>query len=463
MISHNLARKLRIMILAACLPIALRADITLYTVSGTTETVAPSVFGFGQVALGDTKDVLFRAKNTGSAAIAITKLAMSGSGFSIVNSATIPFTLSPGSALDFTMRFSGTIVTSYTANLLVNSTQVLLAASVVQAPDLTVALPCTGPDAQRTIAFGKSQQGVAVSCNVTLKNNYTSALNVAPISVTGAEFSTTQASLATIPAGQSVSFAVKFTPGASGAFSGTLAAGARTYTLGGSGLTPALIAPVLTFDNTNASSNEQHTLTMRLPTAASSAASGTVTLAFKPTNTAVADDTAIQFVAAGKRTIPFTITQGSTSALLNGQPSAIFSTGTTAGRITFTVDAGAAGMAGDPTVSINLASLPIALTAASATRRVNDLDITISAFDNTYSAGAMSFAFFDRSGVALGSSIAANFASNFQSFFQAQPTGSAFQMKVTFPVTGDATLIGGVEVTFTNSAGTSKTQRLNFP
>jgi hypothetical protein len=153
---------------------------------------------------------------------------------------------------------------------------------------------------------------------------------------------------------------------------------------------------------------------------------------------------------------------------INGQPNIVFSTGTTAGSITFQVDAGIYGTVSDPTTSLNIGPTPVAIASASATRRANDLDVTISGFDNTYTMGAMSFSFFDRSGGVIASGINADFSSNFQTFFQGQtssgPTsGSSFLMRVTFPVTGDATQIGAMEATLNNAAGAVKTQRLNFP
>jgi hypothetical protein len=117
---------------------------------------------------------------------------------------------------------------------------------------------------------------------------------------------------------------------------------------------------------------------------------------------------------------------------------------------------------GDPTTTLIVAPLPIVIESASATRRANDLNITVLGFDNTYTAGAMSFTFYDTAGGAIGQ-IPADFSQAFGSFFQGQQSGSAFLMGVTFPVTGNASTIRSVDVTLTNSAGVAHTQRLNFP
>jgi hypothetical protein len=75
----------------------------------------------------------------------------------------------------------------------------------------------------------------------------------------------------------------------------------------------------------------------------------------------------------------------------------------------------------------------------------------------------MSFTFYDTAGGTIGRAIPVDFSQAFGSFFQGQQTGSSFLMGVTFPVTGNASTIGSVDVTLTNSAGVARTQRLNFP
>jgi hypothetical protein len=438
------------------------AQISLFAYTGT-ETPVLSVYGFGQVAQGDTKDVIFRARNTGASAVTITKLAMSGTGFSIVNTASIPFTVAPGSSFDFTMRFSGGELKSYSANLQVNTITVLLLATVVAAPTVAVDLPCTGPDSQGLISFGRISQGGQVVCTITLQNSNTQALTVSPITVTGAAFSTTQSPAATIPAGQSISFPIQFTAAGANTFTGSLSAGVRTYALSGTGFAAPIPAPLLTFDSASLASGEQRSLTAKLPAPSPVNASGTLTLTFTPDSTTITDDSAVQFVSIGKRIISFAIAQGSTDLLFNGQKSVTFATGTTAGKLTFTVDVPAYGITGSAATSVKIAQAPVTVTAASATRRANDLDIVISAFDNTYTAGRMSFSFFDANGGLIGPAIAADFSSYFANFFKSQTLGSAFLMRVTFPVTGDATLIRSAEVTLMNTAGSVKTQRLNFP
>jgi hypothetical protein len=197
---------------------------------------------------------------------------------------------------------------------------------------------------------------------------------------------------------------------------------------------------------------------MRLPTAASSSASGNVNLAFLPDTALVTDDPTVMFLATGTRSLPFSVTQGSTLISIGGQTSAVFQTGTTSGRIRFTLSG--ASTAGDATTTLTIPAAPISIDTATATRRTGDLDIQVSGFDNTYSAGVMTFTFSDVSGHAL-APIRADFTKDFRTFFTKAPAGSMFQVRVSFPVTGDPSGIDSVDVQLTNSAGV-KTQHLTF-
>jgi hypothetical protein len=75
----------------------------------------------------------------------------------------------------------------------------------------------------------------------------------------------------------------------------------------------------------------------------------------------------------------------------------------------------------------------------------------------------MTFTFFDLLGQALQpGAIRANFTQDFRAFFTRTQAGSAFQVRVSFPVTGDTSGIGSVDVQLSNSAGVQM-QHLAFP
>jgi hypothetical protein len=75
----------------------------------------------------------------------------------------------------------------------------------------------------------------------------------------------------------------------------------------------------------------------------------------------------------------------------------------------------------------------------------------------------MSFTFYDLNGnVIQPGAVSADFSSQFHTYFTTAQAGSAFQMIVNFPVTGDSSQVSAVDVTLTNSAGPVVNGRLNF-
>jgi hypothetical protein len=120
-------------------------------------------------------------------------------------------------------------------------------------------------------------------------------------------------------------------------------------------------------------------------------------------------------------------------------------------------------LAGDPTTTLTIPGSSVIIDSTSASKqRTGFLDITLVGEDNTYSLGAMSFAFFDTSGNAMGSATNADFTPLFKTFYGGQTGGSAFKVLVTFPVLGSVAGIGSVKVTFTNAAGVATTGSVAF-
>jgi hypothetical protein len=285
---------------------------------------------------------------------------------------------------------------------------------------------------------------------------------IATLQVTGAGFRQSSGPKApfTLAPGDTTAFVIEFTANAAGSYTGSLAIETRTYVLTAAAFDSPLPKPVLEFDAGPMRSAQQRRLTMRLPNAAPATASGFVNLAFVPDTTLIADDPAVVFLATGTRSLPFSVTQGSTEVSINGQTSALFQTGTSSGRIRFTLTG--ISTDGDPTTLLTIPPALLSLDTTTATRRSGNLDIQVIGFDNTYAAGAMVFTFFDPSGQALQpGAILADFTQAFRAFFTKTQAGSAFQVRVSFPVTGDTSGIAGVEMKLSNSAGTTMT-RLNF-
>ncbi|SRR5579884_834285 len=466
-------------------PLALQAQLALYVVNGGTETAAGPTYNVGTIASGDSRDTRFRARNSGSAPVTITQLAVSGAGFSIVQTPSTPFVIAGGSFQDIYVHFTGTLAASYSANFQVNNISVLLTALVTPTPVVATGPGCGGPDAfTGQIIFGNIQTLQTGACVVILTNLNPQSITLSNIAVSGSGFSLAQIlhTPVVLNTGSSFSFTINFSPQSAGLYSGTLTIDARTFPLSGSAFTPSLPPPILEFDPGLPGSGQQRSISMRLPSPSPIAASGALTLSFRPDTSVVADDPAIVFVATGTRSVPFSIKPGETRFLLGGQPEAVFQTGTTSGQISFTVSAGASLTAPAPPAVMTIPPSVVGIDNATATGRIGSLDVQVWGFDNTYSMGAMSFTFYDWAGNVIGAGpVSADFSAQFHAYFSAAPAGSAFQMRVSFPLsTGDpakaspacqgmppslmpvSCFVGSVDVKLSNIAGSATLQKLKF-
>lgn len=377
---------------------------------------------------------------------------------------------------------------TYSANLQVNGISVLLLAAVVPArPPAITPVPmfvsgCTQPT-PGGVVFSAVPIGTVGTCNFTLQNTGTQPLAIS-VAVTGNSAFQGPQGTQTLNPGATMSFAITFTPecaATSPNYSGSLMVTAaatgqqpngQTFALSATGITPTP-APAINVASVSASA-QQPTVTLSLTTAASCLATGYLNLTFTPSVHGVAGDSAVKFLQGNVTSLPFSVAPNSTVVTINGQPSTTFQTGTTAGTITFTTTE--TPMAGSPTATATTTIPPASITidAATASNQISgQLDVTVTGFDNTYSAGMMSFTFFDTTGKQVGSVVNANFTSCFAGYFgigaattgcspAGQTSGSAFLMLISFPVLGNQTLIGTVQVTLTNSAGPVQTGPLTF-
>jgi hypothetical protein len=454
---------IRASILILLTALGLHAQLVLQTPDG---TVVGSNYNLGQVPAGVSKQLTLHAVNTGAAAIPITQLGIAGEGFSITSPPTPPPNIAPNNFLDLVITFSGGPPASYSANFQINTTSVILVIQSVAAATLSVVSGCTGPDPTTgVIGFGQVQVGQSVSCVFSLRNLNAQSLTVSTVSISATPFALSKPVLTplTLAPGAGTTFGVNFAPTLAAVASGSLTIDSQAFALSGTGVNAPLPVPILEFDSGAPASGQQRTITMRLPTVSPLTASGSVNLSFRPDTSVVSDDPAIVFVANGARSIPFTIHPGDININLGNLPGAVFQTGTTSGKVSFTVSINVA-LAGDPTTTMVIPPAIISAQTVSAIARTGALDVQVfGGFDNTYSAGKMSFTFYNVQGnVIQPQPVTADFSSAFHSYFTSEGGGSAFQMLVSFPVTGQANQIGAVDFAMTNSAGSTATQHLNF-
>jgi hypothetical protein len=435
--------------LATCLTPAAYAQFELYVVKGVVELPAPAVYDLGAVYPNETATARFRLRNTSMTPAAVYVLAADGAGFMIPGAPALPFGLDPQAALEFTVAFRSVNTGSYSAALHSEGVSILLTATVL--PRLTYTVEGQTLSA---VNFGKTEAGSSVVRHFAIENLTPLVLTVPLIAITGNGFTL----VGDTPSGsvlqprQTAHFDTQFQPPSAGSYEGSLIIGDRTYALSGTGADPPPPRPVISLTLADPRSARQGSVTVNLDAVPRSSGAGTLTLEFHATP-AGANDPGITFLT-GSRNVPFTVTPGDMQVL-----DAPFQTGTTAGILTFT-----ATLAGNTDQqSITIAAAPVGILSAKGTRLAATPEVLITGFDNTRTAGALDYTFFDTGGNPVSpGAIHVDSTADFTKFFQSSDAGGNFLLRSIFPVNGDPSRIVAVEVEFTNSAGTARTGRIAF-
>ena len=454
--------KRRALLLFSFLSTTAFAQIQVFQFDGVRETAAAALVDVGPVAPGDTLETRFRVRNTGSGPAALQTLSLRGEGFNISAQPSLPYTIAPGAAADFRVTFSPSSTGTFSAFLVVNAINITLRGTSIPAATVMLAGSKTPLIAGGVTDFGSALKGTSALKGFTLFNAGSSTLTIGTLAVSGSAFRGPigLAVPVQLAPGQTASFQVAFEPKTPQPAQGTLTVDQRSFNLTGLGLDPPLPAASIAFSSSTASSAQQNNISIPLAAASEVNGTGTVTMEFRSSVTGVADDAAIQFLWGPKRAATVTIAPGDTAAKFGTQSSIAFQTGTTAGTITFTLKLGNS----TRQTTLTIAPVPVNIDTAHAVRRVNDLDVSIIGFDNTYSISQLAFTFYDKSGATMQPGVIRVDATNdFKRYFAATTTGGAFGLLATFPVSGDAAQVGGVEVQLTNSAGLLTTQRILFP
>lgn len=443
----------------ALLPLAANGQLAMYAVDGTAEVplAANSVYQLRTSEAGDSQTLRLRVRNLGNTPAEITRFFVDGAGFSL-NRPLPPQTLAAGAFLNATLTFSGAMAANYSANLQMNGLSVLVLASVTAGPVLTIPESC-GSLPPGGIEFGIVTRGQVKVCSLMLSNPTNQPMTVSTISATSG-FTVSSASMV-LAVGQTGPFSVQFSSSVVGIVTGTLRIQNREYALRATSVNAPLPAPILEFETSPALSGQQRRLTMRLSSPSPITATGQVHLAFTADSILAADDPAILFVEANSRQAKFSVVEGQTAITFNGQPFVTFQTGTTAGRIRFSLSGIASGISADAEATVILSPAQVVIDKTIATRFPDRVEVALTGFDNTFSTGGMSFRFFDGGGQPIGATTA-DFTAEFRDFYARAPGGSTFRLTVRFPITGNSYAIGGVEADLTNSAGTVRTERSSF-
>jgi hypothetical protein len=441
-----------------------RAQFVLSVVeNGADRDLAPgSIYQMKPIESGERAELVLRVRNTSTRRATLETFIAEGAGF-VLNRGLPPIGVEPGAFELGYLIFNAGVAANYSATLTFNSSKVQFQIQVSAGPTLTIPSTCNSPT-EGLIEFGLVERGKSKTCDLTLRNATNRAMRMNTLAVSGAGFRLLNSGpLPTLAPGATMPVQVLVEPVGPGVLNGQLQIQGRSYPLHAVGTepeVPPIPAPLLEFDAAPAS-GQQRRLTLRLPAPATQAGAGTLTLTFTP-DASFNDDKAIQFVPSNNRQLRFTVTQGSTSVQLDGQPFATFQTGTTAGRIQFTAVGSSGRFGGVGTLNAVLLPAPMQIERLIATRFPDRMELAITGFDNTYSAGHALFRFYDTNGQPMNVAIPADFTTQFRDFYSRNPGGSTFTARVAFPVSGSSTSIAEMEAEFATTAGTTRTDRLKF-
>jgi hypothetical protein len=451
-------RTLTLFVALAALAAPALGQLQLFQFDGTNETLVGSTYQTASVATGDVLDTRFHLRNLSGGPASLTMLSVAGQGFRISSSPSVPYVIASGQFVEFRVAFSPDAVGSYSATLQVNSISVILRGSAV--PTARVSIGSSVLSAGASIDFGNLEWGTSTAQTITLSNTAGTSLLVSTVTVAGIGFQgpTGIATPLTLAPGQSASFQIAFAPAASGSAKGTLTVDQRSFVLTGVGVDPAFPKAAILLASQNSASGVQSTVTVELGAIPKTGATGTLTMEFHPTVSGVTDDAAVQFLSGPQRAATLTFLAGDAAAHFNGSTKLSFQTGTTAGTIIFKLQV----QGQSQQSSVTIAPAPVSFDLTAGTLRTSDLDVSLTGFDNTYSASKISFTFYSKTGQALQAPIQVDLTKNFQTYFSSTQVGGSFALRATFPVTGNATTVGGVDVALTNAVGVTTTQRVTF-
>jgi hypothetical protein len=452
-------------LLLALAAVPASGQFQLYLVNGNLAQPVVRTYDFGSVAPGTSTAVPFRITNTSSTSAVLNLLTVTGSGFSVAtaNAPMLPVSLASQQSVNFTVVFQASTAGSYSAAL--NSVGVAVTLTATVPAQLTYEWIATGGNQVQLLSagpvnFGSVPVGQSPTIEVLMLNQTSAALPAPNVSVGGVGFSvSSQPPVGTVvkPAAD-VAVEIQFSPTAAGTVSGTLALGGQIYVLIGTGVIPPLPLPTLVVTLAQPGSAQQGTIAINLSAISQTYATGTVTLTFvQDASIHIATTDPGIALATGGQSVLFDVFIGTRQGAFGLSNSLSFQTGTTAGTLTVTA------VLGSNTVQQSIVIVPavVGVTAAQGVRSTGTVEVDLTGFDNTRSAGALSFTFFDALGNLIAAPVLANGSSAFAAYFQ-NSSGGTFELKAIFPVTGDTSQIAAFQATVTNSAGNATTMRTNF-
>jgi hypothetical protein len=408
----------------------------------------------GSVPVGERLDTILRVRNTSQAVLTIRTLTLGGAGFTIFGQPSLPHVVAPGLNMDFTVRFAPGDYGSYSANLTVNGTSVLLSGSSTAAPVLSaggVRVPSGS-----AIDLGLTERGTSITKTFRLENTTSETVRIQAATVSGSHFRASRELPLPLQLAPNsfVEFEVAFAPAASGVFQGALVIDGRSYRLTGAANEPPFPKPAVVVDLPSPTSGQQGRVSVEFGQPSRAIGSGKLIIEFHPAMTLAPDDEAVRFIK-GNRLTTFEVPEGASIPLAN----ATFQTGTTAGTIVFTAEVGG----WSATTSIEIAQQAVQLDRVKATKNGSMLELEITGYDNTRSVNQLGFTFYSARGEAIQpGAIRVDGSADFRRFFENSLTGGAFTLKAVFPVAGAITEISAADISIANAVGTTASGKIQM-
>jgi hypothetical protein len=207
-------------------------------------TILPASFNFGSVVDGQTKSEPITVTNTGTAALTIAQLSVTGNSYSVSGLVT-PVTIAAGGNATFSVLFAPTTAGSLTGTVSIvsnapNSPNVLSLSGTGTAASITLSSNPT------SVSFTNVNAGSSSSKNVTITNSGNTSVTISQIAVNAKDFKVSgMTAPVTLAAGQNAAMSVSFSPTASESITGNIQVSSSqgasaVISVSGSGVQPAL-------------------------------------------------------------------------------------------------------------------------------------------------------------------------------------------------------------------------------
>lgn len=400
------------------------------------------------VEAGTVTELKFRVRATGASPVKLERLTVDGADF-ITTSLPIPLvSLAPGAYVELDVEFRPAVAGSSSAVLRANDQTVLIVAQAAPAPFIHIENGAALRVGE-AVDFGSVELGNRSARRFVIENPTAQAVTIERLEVAGTAFiSQLPPAPFEIAAGASLPFEVAFEPRSAGRHGATLYLNSREFAFEGSAVMPEVARPRIVIDPPGVRSGQQANIAVKLDAPARWPVDGVLRMDFSGPA-----DPAVRLLAGDGKAIAFRIAAGEDTARFGTLASAGFQAGSTAGRVTFTVEL----QSHREQSIVELAPAAVEFDSVAAVRAAYSVEVEVRGFDNTRSASALAFTFLDRNGRTIGRGpLRVDAAQDFRRYFDAATLGGVFSLRAVFPVRGNVSDIGSVEVEVVNSQGTAR-------